>query len=166
MAKANKGDTVRINFTGRLEDGTIFDSTLEHAELESDDCEPGESDSDDCGCEVGPMELLLGEGNFFPQVEIALVGLEVGETFNVVIKSEDAFGEYDEEKVFLVERDQFPEDIKPEPGQNLELIDEDEDAMVVLVLDVDETGVTLDANHPLAGEDLTFDVELLEIVQK
>jgi peptidylprolyl isomerase len=155
MAKANKGDNVRINFTGKLEDGTIFDSTVEHAECEPDDCE----------CEIGPMDLLIGDGNFFPQVEKALVGLEVGSKTKVVIKAEDAFGEYDEEKVFVVEKEQFPKDITPEPGQSLELIDEEEDAIVVMVIDVDDASVTLDANHPLAGEDLSFDVELLEIVQ-
>lgn len=155
MAKANKGDKVRIDFTGKLEDGTIFDSTVEHAECEPDDCE----------CEIGPMDLLIGDGNFFPQVEKALVGLEVGSKMKVVIKAEDAFGEYDEEKVFVVEKEQFPKDITPEPGQSLELIDEEEDAIVVMVIDVDDASVTLDANHPLAGEDLSFDVELLEIVQ-
>ena len=77
MAKANKGDNVRINFTGKLEDGTIFDSTVEHAECEPDDCE----------CEIGPMDLLIGDGNFFPQVEKALVGLEVGSKTKVVIKA-------------------------------------------------------------------------------
>ena len=161
MAKASKGDRVKFNFTGRLEDGTIFDSTIDHAE-----CELEDGATDDCECEIGPMELVLGEGDFFPHVEMALVDLEVGAKTTVVIKAEDAFGEYDEERVFVVERDQFPEDINPEPGQNLELIDEEEESMVVLVLDIDDSGVTLDANHPLAGEDLTFELELLEIVQE
>lgn len=154
MAKAKKGDKVRIDFTGRLDDGTIFDSTVEHAECELDDCE----------CEIGPMELVLGGGEFFPQVEKALVGLAAGAKTNLVIKAEDAFGAYDEERVFVVEKSEFPKNIDPEPGQNLELIDEEGDAIVVMVIDVDETSVTLDANHPLAGEDLAFDVELLEIV--
>jgi peptidylprolyl isomerase len=154
MAKASKGDKVLINFTGRLEDGTIFDSTVEHAECDPDDCE----------CEIGPMELLIGAGTFFSQVEKVLVDLEVGSAIKVVIKAEDAFGEYDEEKVFVVEKEQFPEDISPEPGQSLELIADEDDPIVVMVIDVDEANVTLDANHPLAGEDLSFDVELLEIV--
>lgn len=154
MAKASKGDKVRIDFTGRLDDGTIFDSTTEHV-----DCE-----LDDCACEIGPMELVIGGGDFFPQVEKALVGLEVGAEANLVIKAEDAFGEYDEERVFVVEKSEFPENINPEPGQNLELIDEEGDAIVVMVIDVDETSVTLDANHPLAGENLAFDVRLLEII--
>lgn len=155
MAKASKGDRVRINFTGRLDDGTIFDSTVEHAECEPDDCE----------CEIGPMELVLGGGEFFNQVEEALVGMAAGDTTDIVINAVDAFGEYDEERVFVVEKTEFPESINPEPGQNLELIDEEGDAIVVMVLDVDEVNVTLDANHPLAGENLAFDLELLEIVQ-
>lgn len=154
MAKASKGDRVRINFTGKLDDGTIFDSTVEHAECEPDDCE----------CEIGPMELVLGGGEFFPQVEKALVGLEPGAKTSLVIKAEEAFGAYDEERVFVVEKSQFPENINPVLGQHLELIDDDGDETVVLVIDQDEENVTLDANHPLAGEDLTFDVELLEIV--
>jgi peptidylprolyl isomerase len=159
MAKASKGDKIRINFTGRLEDGTIFDSTVEQDGCETDECGP-----DECGCEIGPMELVIGEGDFFPQVEKALLDLEVGSKINIVVKAEDAFGAYDEERVFVVEKEQFPEGLNPEPGQNLELIDEEDDATVVMVLDVDDVSVTLDANHPLAGEDLTFDVELLEIV--
>ena len=154
MAKAKKGDRVRIHFTGRLDDDTIFDSTVEHAECDLDDCE----------CEIGPMELVIGEGEFFPQVEKALVGLAAGAKTNLVIKAEEAFGAYDEERVFVVEKSEFPKNITPEPGQNLELIDEEGDAIVVMVIDVDDTSVTLDANHPLAGEDLAFDVELLEIV--
>lgn len=155
MTKANKGDRVQINFTGRLDDGTIFDSTTEHAECEPDDCE----------CEIGPMELVLGGGEFFPQVEEALIGLSAGDKTDIVIKAAEAFGEYDEERVFVVEKTEFPESINPEPGQNLELIDEEGDAIVVMVLDVDEVNVTLDANHPLAGENLAFNLELLEIVQ-
>ena len=155
MAKAGKGDKVRIDFTGRLDDGTIFDSTVEHSECEPDDCE----------CEIGPMELVLGGGEFFPQVEEVLIGLEVGAKTELVIKSAEAFGEYDEERVFVVEKNQFPDNINPEPGQNLELIDEEGDATIVMVLDGDEASVTLDANHPLAGENLAFELELLQIVQ-
>ena len=98
MAKANKGDTVKIDFTGRLEDGTIFDSTVEHAECEPDDCE----------CEIGPMDLVLGGGEFFPQVEAALIGLEVGSKIELVIKAEDAFGAFDEERFLSLRKASFP----------------------------------------------------------
>jgi len=163
MAKVKKGDTVKVHFTGKLEDGTVFDTTYK----EEDCCGP-ESDcaSDDCGCETGPMELVIGEENFFPQIDAALIGLAAGDKVTVTIPCEDAFGEYDEENVFSVERSEFPADIVPELEQTLELAadDEGEESMVVTVVDVTDETVTLDANHPLAGEDLTFEVELVEIL--
>src|SRR5690242_15844031 len=105
MAKAKKGDKVIINFTGKLEDGSVFDSTYENEECNSedcsDDCSSDGCDSDDCGCgESGPMELTLGKGEFFTEVEEALVGMAVGEKKTVVVHAKDAFGEYDEERVF------------------------------------------------------------------
>jgi len=159
MAQAKKGDRVKINFTGTLEDGTIFDTTLDEGDCSSDDCA-----SDDCGCEAGPMELVIGEEEFFLQIEDALVGMAPGEKKTVVIPSEDAFGEYDEEEVFTVERAQIPDDIYPEVGQELELTGEEDESIVVTVVEVSEEGITLDANHPLAGEDLTYEFELVEIL--
>ncbi len=163
MAQAKKGDTVKINFTGKLEDGTVFDTTLKQDDCcgPEDDCTP-----DDCGCEHGPMELVVGEENFFTQIDEALVGMSSGEKVTVTVTCEDAFGDYDEENVFSVDRSEFPEDLVPELEQTLEMAsdEEDEDGMVVTVVDVTDETVTLDANHPLAGEDLTFEVELVEIV--
>ncbi len=160
MALAKKGDKVKINFTGRLEDGTIIDTTLEHEDC-SDDCG---CDSDGCDCEVGPMELTIGEEEFFGQIEEALVGMAPGEKKTVVIPAAEAFGEYDEEQVFTIGRDQVPADITPEIGQELEFTDEDGEELEVTVVEVGDEGITLDANHPLAGEDLTFEVELVEIL--
>lgn len=156
MAKAQKGSRVRIDFTGTLEDGTVFDTTLKEG---SGDC-----GCDDCGCGEGPMELVIGEDSFFTLIEEALVGMAVGEKKTVQIPAEEAFGEYDEEKVFSIPRDQIPADLNPEVGQELELTDEDDEAVMVTVLEVDEDGMTLDANHPLAGENLSYEVELLEIL--
>jgi peptidylprolyl isomerase len=157
MAQVKKGDRVRIHFTGTLEDGTVFDSTLTEDE--------GECGCDDCGCEeAGPMELTLGEEEFFLQIEEALIGMSPGEKKSVLIPAEEAFGEYDEEKVFSVERSQFPADITPEFGQELEFADEDDETYPVTVVEVDDATVTLDANHPLAGENLTYEFELLEIL--
>ncbi len=154
MAQVKKGDRVRINFTGTLEDGTVFDSTLNE----------GDCGCDDCGCDEGPMELTLGEEEFFQQIEEALIGMAPGEKKTVVIPAEEAFGEYDEEKVFAVERSQFPEDITPEFGQELEFAGEDGESYPVTVVEVDDATVTLDANHPLAGEALAYEFELLEIL--
>jgi peptidylprolyl isomerase len=156
MAQAQKGSRVRIDFTGTLEDGTVFDTTRKEG--------AGDCGCDDCGCEEGPMELVLGEDSFFTLIEEALVGMAVGEKKTVLIPTEEAFGDYDEEKVFSIPRDQIPADLQPEVGQELELTDEDDEAVMVTVLEVDEDGITLDANHPLAGENLSYEVELLEIL--
>lgn len=156
MAKAKKGDRVTINFTGTLEDGTVFDTTSTEG--------AHEHDCSDCGCETGPMELTLGSGEFFEQLEEALIGMAPGEKKTITIAAEDAFGEYDDDKVFTIDREQIPADLNPEIGQELELTDEDDETMGVAVIDMDEKSVTFDANHPLAGEDLTFEFELVEIL--
>jgi peptidylprolyl isomerase len=164
MALVKKGDKVSINFTGTLEDGTIFDTTLGH-----DDCSPGECDSDDCtdegcGCESGPMEITLGAEEFFPQIEEALIGMAPGDRKTVVIPAEEAFGEYDEEQVFTIGRDQIPSDITPDIGQELEFTGEEGEPFMVTVVGVTDDSVTLDANHPLAGENISYDIELVAIL--
>jgi peptidylprolyl isomerase len=165
MSQAKKGDKVKINYTGKLEDGTVFDSTLEeecgHDECETDDC----SDDDcGCGCESGPMELTIGGGELFSQIDDALIGMAPGEKKTVVIPAADAFGAFDQEKVFTVPRSDLPEDLKPEVGDELVLGNEDDEELGVAVIEVSDESVTFDSNHPLAGEDLSFEVELLEIL--
>jgi peptidylprolyl isomerase len=163
MAQAKKGDKVRINFTGKLEDGSIIETTLEAEDCcTDDDC--GAECGDDCGCEHGPMELTIGEEEFFPMVEDALIGMAPGETKTVKIPAAEAFGEYDAEAVFEVERHLLPEDMNPEVGDELILTGEDEEELEVTVVEVNEKAITFDANHPLAGEDLTYEVELVEIL--
>jgi peptidylprolyl isomerase len=173
MAQAKQGDKVIINYTGTLEDGTVFDSTFEDDGCEtdgceSDECSTGDCDTDDCGCgcgdESGPMELTIGAGEFFTQIEEALVGMAVGEKKTVLIPAKDAFGEYDTEKVFNAPRTEMPEDLKPEVGDELTLSNDDDEEIDVTVVEVNEDSVTFDSNHPLAGEDLTFEIELVEIV--
>ncbi|NIQ97191.1 MAG: peptidylprolyl isomerase [Desulfuromonadales bacterium] len=153
MAQAKNGDRVKVNFTGKLEDGTVFDTTTPE----------GGCEHDEGGCEEGPLELTLGDGEFFEQVEEALVGMQAGETKTVVVSADDAFGVYDDDMVFNVPRDQVPSHIKPEVGQQLELVGEDDQVFVVTVVEVTDDSITIDANHPLTGEDLTFDLELLEV---
>ena len=160
MAHAKKGDTVRINFTGTLEDGSVFDTTLEDAE----DCTQDDCSSDECGCHHGPMELIIGAEEFFSTVEDALIGMAPGEKKTVVIPAEHAFGEYDEEEVFTIRRDQLTGDAAPEAGQELELTGDDGEPIDVIVVEVTDETITLDANHPLAGEDITYEIELLEIL--
>lgn len=162
MAQAKKGDRVTINFVGTMDDGTVFDSTLETA---MDSCSSDDCSSDDCGCgETGPMELVLGEDEFFTQIEEALVGMAPGEKKTVAIPADDAFGDYDEDKVFQIKRSDVPDDIYPEVGQELELTGEDDEVLEVTVVEVTDEAIVLDANHPLAGEDLSYEVELVEIL--
>jgi peptidylprolyl isomerase len=148
MTQANKGDRVKINFTGRLEDGTVFDSTA------ADSPAGGE----------GPLELVIGDEEFFIPVEAALIGMAPGEKKTVNVPSDDAFGDYDGEYVFTIDRSQLPDDLQPETGMELELTDENDQSLVVTVTEVTDKTITFDANHPLAGEDLVFDIELVEIV--
>jgi peptidylprolyl isomerase len=166
MAKAELGNKVRIDYTGTLEDGTVFDSTLDdicsHDECESDDCS-----DDDCGCEgheSGPMELTIGEHDLFPHVDEALIGMTPGEKKTVIIPAADAFGEHDKDKVFTVPRSDMPEDLNPEIGDELVLTNEDDEELGVIVVATTAGDVTFDSNHPLAGEDLTFEITLLEIL--
>lgn len=151
MSQAKTGDKVKLNFTGKLEDGTIFDS--------SDDCM-----DDECGCQEGPMEFIIGAGETFPALEEAVIGMRVGESRTVQLAADDGYGERNEDMVVEVSRSQLPADLVPEEGQVLELTDESGETFPVWVTAVEEESVTLDANHPLAGRDLLFELELLEIL--
>jgi peptidylprolyl isomerase len=164
MAQVKSGDTLKFNFIGKMSDGTVFDTTYEE-ECTDDNCNDDSCADDGCGCgEAGPMELTIGQEQFFPQVEEALTGMAPGEKKTLTIASDDAFGPYDTEQVITVPRSDFPEDITPKVDDDLELTGDNGEGMIVTVIDVDEESVTLDANHPLAGEDLTFEIELLEIL--
>ena len=167
MAQAKTGDRVRIDYTGRLEDGTVFDSTIESMECGTDSCDTDEHDSGDCGCgcESGPRELTIGAAELFPQVDDALVGMVPGEKKTFTIPAADAFGAYDGEKVFTVPLSDLPDDLQPEVGDELVLSNEDDEELGVTVVEVTGDSVTFDANHPLAGEDLTYEVHLVEILR-
>jgi peptidylprolyl isomerase len=181
MAQAIKqvkpGDRVKINFNGTLKDGTLFDTTYEKDDCEDHGCGCDDNDcsceddgngceDDGCGCggEGGPMELTVGAEDFFPQIEDALIGMSPGDKKTLTILAVDAFGKYDAEMISTVPRNQFPEELNPMIGDDLELVSDDGEGMVVTVIELDDVEVTLDANHPLAGEDLTFEVELVEIL--
>lgn len=161
MATAKTGDEVRIDFTGKLEDGTVIDTTLATEKQGHE----GDCSDDGCGCgEVGPMALVIGDDDFFVPIEEALIGMSVGERKTVVIPAEDAFGEYDQERVFIVERSMFPDGVEPEVGAQFEIVGDDDEGMLVTVVEVDDANVSLDSNHPLAGEELIYDFELVEIL--
>ncbi|MEX2571224.1 MAG: peptidylprolyl isomerase [Gemmatimonadota bacterium] len=141
MPQAQEGKKVQIHYTGRLADGTVFDSSE--------------------GRE--PLEFTLGEGQVIPGFDSAVTGMEPGQEQTVTIPSEQAYGERRKDLVFSVPREQFPPDISPEVGQRLQM-QQGEQVAVVVVQEVADAEVTLDANHPLAGEDLTFEVQLVDVV--
>jgi len=143
MAQAKKGDTVKVHYTGRLQDGEEFDTSR---------------DGD-------PLEFTLGEQQLIAGFEDAVVGMAPGETKAVVIDSENAYGPWLEELQEVIARDQFPGDVELQIGLQLQAQTEDNESVVLTVTDFNDETVTLDANHPLAGMDLTFDLELVEIVE-
>jgi peptidylprolyl isomerase len=141
MERAKQGDVVRVHYTGRLKDGTVFDSSL--------------------GRE--PLQFTLGAGEIIPGMEQAVVGMKPGDSKTEKIPAERAYGPHDAEMVFEVARNRFPDDVKPELGQGLEIQHKDGRSRQVLVTGVSESTVILDANHPLAGKDLIFDLQLVAI---
>lgn len=142
MTQAQDGNTVKVHYTGKLDDGSVFDTST--------------------GSE--PLEFTLGDGQLIAGFEEAVVGMSPGDTKTAQVPADEAYGEHDEDLVLQVQRSQFPAEIEPEVGQQLELRQENGQSFQVVVADVGDEVVTLDANHPLAGEDLTFDIELVEIV--
>ncbi len=150
MAQAKAGDKVRVHYTGRLEDGTVFDSS--------------ECREDECGCESGPLEFTIGEGNVIPGFERAVTGMAVGEEKTVTIPVADAYGERVDQMVAQVPRGDLPADLTPEVGMQLEVTQHDGQSFPVLITEVTDETVTIDANHPLAGRALTFDLRLVEIL--
>ncbi len=141
LAMANDGNTVKVHYTGTLEDGTTFDTSI--------------------GRE--PLEFTLGGGQLIPGFEEAVKGMQVGQSKTVTIPSEEAYGPHLDDLVMVIEREQLPENLDPEVGQQLQMQQTDGRKTVVIVTDVSETTITVDDNHPLAGKDLTFEIELVEI---
>jgi len=139
--KAKAGDSVKVHYTGRFEDGEVFDSSK--------------------GKE--PLAFTLNSGQIIPGFEEAVLDMAVGESKTVSIKSENAYGAYKKELILSIPKTNFPKEIKPEVGQMLQMTDPNNQPVAVQVIEITEEAVTLDANHPLAGKDLIFDIELVEI---
>lgn len=163
MAQAKQGDKVRIELIGTLEDGTVFQDSVGSEGCDDDECGHEHTVDDACGC-GGPLEVTIGAGELFPQLEELLVGMAPGEKRSVTIAAADAFGDYDEENVVTIPRTQLPDDLNPEVGEELVLSGDDGEHFGVTVAEVNAESVTFDSNHPLAGEDLTFEVTLVAIV--
>ena len=141
MAEVKAGDTVQLHYTGTLLDGTTFDS----------------SEGRD------PLEFVVGSGQIIPGLDVAIPGMKVGDKKVVKIGADDAYGQLNEEMRQAVPREGIPADIPLEVGMQLQMQTPDGQAMPVTVVEMDEATVTLDANHPLAGKDLQFDIELMKI---
>jgi len=144
MAQAANGNIVRINYTGKLADGTVFDTS----EAEGRE----------------PLGFRLGENQVLPKLEAEIVGMAAGDKKTVAIEANDAYGPHQEQAIQQVDRSQIPDDVDLTVGNALQATGPDGQVVPLRVIAADDTTVTLDANHPLAGHDLTFDVELVEIV--
>ena len=141
MSEAKNGDSVKIHYTGTLDDGSVFDSSAGHE----------------------PLEFTLGSGQVIVGFEEAVLGMRAGESKKVTIPSDKAYGPYNEAMVIQAPRAQVPPDINPEVGQQLQMAGPDGQTVIVRVTEVTDEVVVLDANPPLAGKDLTFEIELVEI---
>jgi peptidylprolyl isomerase len=142
MAQAKKGDTVRVHYTGTLDDGTMFDTSIERE----------------------PLEFTIGGGQVIVGFDSAVLDMAPGEKRVSVIPAIEAYGVHSDELVTEVDRERFPADMELEIGQQLQVGLPDNQQAIVMVVDLSDTAVTLDANHPLAGQDLTFEIELVEIL--
>ncbi len=141
MTQAKNGDTVKVHYTGTLDDGSQFDSSV--------------------GSE--PLEVTLGGGQVIPGFELGIAGMQVGETKQVHIPAEEAYGPRHEELIQTVHRDQLPEDANIEVGMQFQ-VDGNQGPMILTVTDVTPDNATLDGNHPMAGNNLNFELELVEFV--
>lgn len=141
MAKVEQGDTVHVHYTGKLEDGTVFDT----------------SDGRD------PIEFTLGEGKVIPGFEKAVEGLTVGDTTRTTLEPEEAYGLRRDELVMTVPKDDLPDGMSPSVGDQLEMQTQDGQKLPVRVTDSNDESIQIDANHPLAGRELHFDLELVKI---
>ena len=140
MRKVQLGDTITVNYTGKLEDGTIFDTSLTEGRE--------------------PLKATLGEGQLIPGFENGLIDMSEGESKTIEIQPEDAYGQYNPELKIKLNKNQFPENVKA--GETLQG-NSANGPMIVKVWEVDEETVTIDANHPLAGQKLVFEVEVTNI---
>jgi peptidylprolyl isomerase len=141
MKQVSAGDNVKVHYKGTFDDGTVFDSSL--------DCDP--------------LEFTIGGCQVIPGFEKAVMGMRTGETKTVRINSDMAYGPHNEEMVVVFGRDQLPADLEPSIGQVLRFRRNDGHIIEVTIVDMSDTDVTFDGNYPLAGKDLIFEIQLMEI---
>ena len=142
MTQANTGDTVQIHYSGKLNDGTVFDFS------------DGKS----------PLEFKIGKNTVIPHLEQSVIGMTIGDKATVEINAENAYGPHQTDAIQTVDRSMIPQEVDLTVGSQLQATTPDDQTLLLTVAAVDDTTVTLDGNHPLAGQDLTFDIELVGIV--
>jgi FKBP-type peptidyl-prolyl cis-trans isomerase 2 len=142
MQQVKSGDTIKVHYHGKLTDGTTFDSSE--------------------GRE--PLEFEVGSGSVIPGFDEGVTGMSIGEKKTINIPADEAYGQKEEDRIMEFPIDRFPPDLQPEVGMQLNMSNGEGQNLPVIITDVKEDSVVLDANHPLAGEDLVFDLELVEIV--
>jgi len=141
--RAKKGDLVKVHYKGSLKDGYVFDSSYEKE----------------------PMEVKLGVGSVIQGFEEAIIGLKKGQKKNIKIPQEKAYGPYQTDNLVEIDKSEIPENISLEVGMKLQLKSPQGEMTNVLVKEIKDNKITLDANHPLAGKELTFEIELVEIMK-
>lgn len=141
MQQAKSGDTVHVHYTGTLDDGSIFDSSKDRE----------------------PLEFKIGGGQVIPGFENGVEGMSIDETKTIHIPCAEAYGELREDLIGVVPKDQFPPEITPEVGMPLQIPQPNGMPLMVTITKISENDVTLDANHPLAGKDLNFELTLVKI---
>ena len=140
-AQAKNGDIVQVDYTGTLENGTVFDTSV-----------GGE-----------PLNFTLGEGQMIPGFEQAVLGMKIGESKTVTIPADEAYGPYRDDLVLVVNREDLPPDLDPDVGQQLQMTRPDGGTSVGTVTNATDTTITVDFNYPLAGKNLTFEIKLVSI---
>jgi FKBP-type peptidyl-prolyl cis-trans isomerase 2 len=138
---AKSGDTVKVDYTGKLADGTVFDTSV------------GKT----------PLQFTLGTNQVIAGFDKAVTGMKVGESKTVTIPADEAYGQHRDDLLFEVDRTRLPKDMEPKVGVQVRVTQSDGSTAVYPIVKVDDTTVTLDTNSPLAGKDLTFEIKLLEI---
>ena len=142
MTKARMGDTVKVHYEGRLDDGTVFASSVDR----------------------DPAEVTIGARMVIPAFEEAIIGMDPGESKTVKIPEEAAFGRRQQELVRTIDREGLAAGLEPEVGQRLQAVDAEGRSIHAIIREISDQTVTIDANHPFAGQDLNFEIQLVEIV--
>lgn len=141
MSAAKKDNIVKVHYTGKLDNGKVFDSSKDRE----------------------PLEFKIGEGRLIPGFENGVLGMKLNETKTITIPSVEAYGEKKSELMVEVSKQQLPDDLTPELGMELVSRGEDGREQIVKVAEINPDTIVIDANHPLAGEDLTFEIKLVDI---